>query len=175
MAGSGGGRQGRQVVLSGPSAVTLAHRWSRSRLVVRRRRCAEVRVLSAPLLWGGAPRNVLACLHRGDASAGRASSAAAGTFSLAPALASFHLSLLPPLMTAPPFMTNVTRSSSVTSFNGSPATAIRSAYEPAESSPTLPLRPNRSAAFTVAAWIACIGVIPQRTMCANCLAFQPWG
>src|ERR1035437_6503129 len=124
MAGSGGGRQGRQVVLSGRSAVTLAHRWTRSRLVARRRRCPEVRVLSAPLLWRGAPRNVLACLHRGPASAGRAPRASAGTFSFAPALAAFHLSLLPPLMTAPPFMTNVTRSSSVTSFNGSPATEL---------------------------------------------------
>ena len=35
--------------------------------------------------------------------------------------------------------------------------------------------PKSSALPLVAAWIACIGVMPKRTITANCLALSPWG
>src|SRR5882724_9036969 len=79
------------------------------------------------------------------------------------------------LTTWPPFITNPTCSSTVTSWSGSPATPITSANLPGSSAPTRSAQPIRSAALTVAAWIACSGVVPDRTMCANCFAFQPWG
>ena len=53
--------------------------------------------------------------------------------------------------TSPPFITNFTRSSVVTSFTGSPSTATMSAHAPGSRLPTLPDQPSRSAAFTVAA------------------------
>ena len=53
--------------------------------------------------------------------------------------------------TSPPFITNFTRSSVVTSLTGSPSTATMSAHAPGSSVPTLPDHPSRSAAFTVAA------------------------
>src|SRR5439155_220375 len=71
--------------------------------------------------------------------------------------------------------TKPTCSSTVTSWSGSPATAMTSANFPGSTAPTRSAHPSRSAAFTVAAWIACIGVSPHRTMWANCFAFQPCG
>src|SRR3989442_2434870 len=79
------------------------------------------------------------------------------------------------LTTCPPFITNPTCSSTVTSCNGSPITPITSANLPGSSAPTRSRQPSRSAALTVAAWIACSDVVPHRTMCANCFAFQPCG
>src|SRR5215471_19689314 len=55
------------------------------------------------------------------------------------------------LTTSPPFITNFTRSRVVTSFSGSASTATMSAQAPGSSVPTLPLQPNKSAAFTVEA------------------------
>ncbi len=55
------------------------------------------------------------------------------------------------LTTSPPFITNFTRSSVVTSFSGSPSTATMSAHAPGSRLPTFPGHPSRSAAFTVAA------------------------
>ena len=53
--------------------------------------------------------------------------------------------------TSPPFITNLTRSNVVTSFTGSPSTAMMSAHAPGSKVPTLPDQPNRSAAFRVEA------------------------
>jgi hypothetical protein len=61
------------------------------------------------------------------------------------------------------------------SASGSPFTATRSAYRPGCTEPTRSDQPNKSAAFTVAVWIACIGVSPHSTIFANCLPFHPCG
>src|SRR5205823_7308929 len=79
-----------------------------------------------------------------------------------------------PLSTRPPFITKGTSSSSAMSSVGSPGTATRSANEPGTIEPTRS-HPRRSAAATVALRIASIGVIPYRTMYANCLPTQRWG
>src|SRR5438105_2505 len=62
----------------------------------------------------------------------------------------------------PPFITNRTRSSSETSFNGSPDTATRSAAMPGATAPTSAW-PKSSAASDVPDLIACIGVMPYCT------------
>src|SRR5579872_1229269 len=62
--------------------------------------------------------------------------------------------------TCPPFMTNLTRSSSVTSFEGSPETPIISAYLPFSMDPTRSPQPIFSAPTDVPERIACRGVIP---------------
>lgn len=64
------------------------------------------------------------------------------------------------LYTFPSFITNSTFSRMLMSFNGSPLTAIRSAYFPGLIEPISLECPSKSAAFDVAAWMACIGVIP---------------
>src|SRR4051812_47638591 len=79
------------------------------------------------------------------------------------------------LYTVPPFITNPTFSSTFTSCSGSALTAIRSAYLPASILPTSLLRPIRSAALTVAARIAWIGVMPHSTILPNCLPLSPCG
>jgi hypothetical protein len=56
-----------------------------------------------------------------------------------------------PLTSCPPFITNRTFSSTLTSATGSPSTATMSANFPGSSVPTRSLQPIRSAAFTVAA------------------------
>src|SRR5579872_576700 len=53
--------------------------------------------------------------------------------------------------TSPPFITNFTRWSVVTSFSGSPSTATMSAQAPGSNVPTLPDQPSRSAALMVEA------------------------
>src|SRR5438105_3077878 len=52
--------------------------------------------------------------------------------------------------TAPPFITNFTCCSVVTSFVGSPSTAMMSAHFPASSVPTLSDQPSKSASLMVA-------------------------
>src|SRR6266478_2898914 len=76
------------------------------------------------------------------------------------------------LYTFPSFITNCTCSSTLMSCNGSPATAIRSAYLPGLMSPTTSECPSRSAAEVVADWMACIDVIPYLTMKANCFTLR---
>src|ERR1700719_1025150 len=76
--------------------------------------------------------------------------------------------------TSPPFITKGTACRMLTSASGSPATAIRSPNRPAAIAPTSPERPSASAAVTVAAWIACMGVMPQVTIVTNCLALSPF-
>src|SRR5262244_362578 len=68
------------------------------------------------------------------------------------------------LSTTPPFITKSTFSSTVTSLNGSPGTATRSAILPGSIVPTWSRVPINSAATDVAERIACIGVIPHFTM-----------
>ena len=55
------------------------------------------------------------------------------------------------LTTSPPFITNLTVSSVVTSASGSPSTAMMSPQAPGSRVPTFPVQPSRSAALTVAA------------------------
>src|SRR5262249_38116042 len=74
---------------------------------------------------------------------------------------------------SPPFITNFTRSSSVTSFAGLPETATISAYLPFSMDPTRSPQPMLSAATDVAERIACRGVIPYSTMVANSTASSP--
>src|SRR5581483_8296685 len=64
--------------------------------------------------------------------------------------------------TTPAFITKRTRWSSVMSRSGSPATATRSADIPGATAPSSGC-PRSSAARLVAAWIACIGVMPYWT------------
>src|SRR6266446_6941533 len=64
----------------------------------------------------------------------------------------------------PPFMTNFTRSSSVTSVAGLPETAMKSANLPFSMDPTRSFQPIFSAPTEVAERIACSGVIPYSTM-----------
>jgi hypothetical protein len=67
------------------------------------------------------------------------------------------------LKTAPDFMTNLTRWSSVMSLRGSPETATRSAHFPFSMVPILSDQPNSSAAVVVAVRMACMGVMPYFT------------
>src|SRR6202165_1158943 len=66
--------------------------------------------------------------------------------------------------TCPPFMTNFTRSSSVTSFAGLPETPTKSAYLPLSIDPTRSPQPIFSAPTEVAERMACRGVIPYSTI-----------
>src|SRR5262249_10311493 len=79
------------------------------------------------------------------------------------------------LSPTPPFITKPTRSSSVMSRNGSPATATRSASLPGSIVPTRSLHPRISAAVFVAEVMAAIGAWPRRTREANSRAFCPCG
>jgi hypothetical protein len=67
-------------------------------------------------------------------------------------------------MIVPPFITKATVSSVWTLASGSPSTAIRSAYIPGATLPTLLDRPSSSAASDVAERIARAGVRPYLTM-----------
>src|SRR5512138_2173534 len=60
----------------------------------------------------------------------------------------------------PPFITNRTRCRSLTSFSGSPSTAMMSANLPASIAPIRSLMPSRSAELRVAARRTSIGDIP---------------
>src|SRR6266481_5094883 len=71
------------------------------------------------------------------------------------------------LYTCPPFITNLTRSSSVMSVVGSPDTATTSANLPASREPMRSCHPMSCAAPVVAARIAWTGVIPNFTMYSN--------
>src|SRR5262249_27236762 len=80
-----------------------------------------------------------------------------GNATLVPSRHLFHLRLtLAPepakslRKTSPPFITNFTRSSSVTSFAGLPETATKSAYLPFSMDPTRSPQPMFSAATEVA-------------------------
>src|SRR6267378_489831 len=64
---------------------------------------------------------------------------------------------------APPFITNFTRSSSVMSLKGFPATAMMSAYLPFSIDPIRSCQPIISAATVVAVWMACAGDMPYLT------------
>src|SRR5882762_11784135 len=75
-----------------------------------------------------------------------------------------HASGLGCLYTAPSFMTKSTCSRTLMSRSGSAETALTSAYLPGLIEPTSFEWPRRSAAFVVAAWMACIGVIPYFTI-----------
>ena len=76
--------------------------------------------------------------------------------------------------TSPPFITNRTRCSSVTSASGSPERAIRSAYLPGSSVPTCSWSPSSSAAREVAARIASMGGSPARWSATTSQALRPW-
>src|ERR1700736_2249790 len=73
----------------------------------------------------------------------------------------------------PPFMTNFTRSSSVTSFAGLPETPTKSANLPFSMDPTRSFQPIFSAPTEVAERIVCRGVMPYSTMSANSTASSP--
>src|SRR5438477_9616669 len=75
------------------------------------------------------------------------------------------------LKISPPFMTKRTCSRRAMSCSGSPSTATMSAKCPADSSPRFCDSPRRAAATVVALWIACIGVMPYRTMNPNSFAW----
>src|SRR5438067_3365563 len=74
------------------------------------------------------------------------------------------------LKTWPPFITKRTCSRRPMSCNGSPSTATRSARRPGDTSPRFCDSPRSAAATVVALWIACMGVIPYRTMNPNSFA-----
>src|SRR5215510_9844629 len=71
------------------------------------------------------------------------------------------------LTTPPPFITNLTRLSSVMSLSGSPATAIRSANLPASTLPARSCQPISSAALVVAARMVSICGRPASTIASN--------
>src|SRR5439155_1117341 len=97
---------------------------------------------------------------------GTSPSANPRTLQLAPAFVS-----TPP----PPFTTTQSRAAVLPSLRGSPSTPIRTPHFPPATTPVLSDHPSRSAALTVAAWIACSGVRPNLTMTANSCAFGPCG
>src|SRR6266478_4852791 len=79
------------------------------------------------------------------------------------------------LNTCPPFITNLTRSSSVMSEVGSPDTATTSANLPASREPIRSCHPMSWAAPVVAASIVWTGVMPNFTMYSNSFVWDPWG
>src|SRR5712691_686272 len=76
----------------------------------------------------------------------------------------------------PPFITNLTRCSSVMSASGSPDTAMRSAYLPFSIDPTRSCHPIAVALTIVADWMALAGDMPARwTNHASSSAWVPCG
>ena len=76
---------------------------------------------------------------------------------------------------SPLFITKATSSRRATFSSGSPATATRSANFPGSIEPRSSDARRSSALTIVALRIACIGVIPYRTMYANCRATSQCG